>query len=103
MKKILFMLVMSALAACGSGENVSKTTLCEPYVIEGLAPAPDFWKVRPSQVIDLCKSVKVGKAEVIAETPAALNLYSKSCGKSWFVAGIAIAPSLFNPSIANQN
>ena len=41
-----------------------------------LEPRPDWWKVRPQEIADLCKSVKRGRAEVIAETPAGLPVYA---------------------------
>ena len=81
MKKSVFLIMLSAFVVCGCCQRTEKTVLCEPYVIEGLAEAPEFWKVRPSQVKELCESVKVGKAEVIAETPAGLPVYAYFYGR----------------------
>lgn len=42
----------------------------------GLEPRPDWWKVRPEEIIDLCSSVKRGRSEVIAETPAGFPVHA---------------------------
>ena len=46
---------------------------CRP---DGLEPRPDFWKVRPDEIISLCKGVRRGKAEVIARTPLGYPVYA---------------------------
>ena len=76
MKKHLICLISAALLVCGCCDKTAKTTLCEPYVIEGLAETPDFWKVKPSQIIDLCENLKVGRSEIIAHTPAGFPVYA---------------------------
>ena len=50
-----------------------------------------------------CSAVLPVVVQRIAFTPADWKRYSKSWESSWFVAGIAIAPSLCNASIAIQN
>ena len=81
MKKSVFLIMLSAFVVCGCCQRTEKTVLCEPYVIEGLAEAPEFWKVRPSQVVDLCESVTVGRSEVIAHTPAGQPVYAYFYGE----------------------
>ena len=74
MKRIVISLfAVFAVLSCAEEARIK---LCEPYQIPGLAPAPEFWKVRPSQVIDLCENVKVGKTEIIAQTPAGQPVYT---------------------------
>ena len=48
----------------------------EPFVVENLEPRPDFWKVRPQEIIELCENVKVGRSEKIAETPLGFPVYA---------------------------
>ena len=48
----------------------------KPFTIENLEPKPDFWRVKPQEIIDVCKSVKRGKAEIIARTPADFPVYA---------------------------
>lgn len=74
MKRLL--IVFAALLAVCSCAEKGRTKLCDQYQIPGLEQAPEFWQVRPSQVIDLCKSVSVGKSEVIATTPAGFPVYA---------------------------
>ena len=47
----------------------------EPFT-PALEPRPDWWKVRPQEIINICRSVKRGRAEIIAETPAGLPVYA---------------------------
>ena len=72
MKKIVMMLgCVLALAAC-----TSSGLKFEPYEIPGLEPTPEWWKVRNEQIIDICKNVKKGHAEIIAKTPAGFPVYA---------------------------
>ena len=48
-------------------------------------------------------AVSPSAVQIRALTPAELNRYSKSCSFSWFVAGMAMAPSLCSATIENQN
>ena len=41
----------------------------EPIKLD-IEPRPDWWRVRPREIVDLCRSVRRGRMEVIAETPA---------------------------------
>ena len=48
----------------------------KPFEIPNLEPRPDFWKVRPNEIIDVCKSVKRGHSEIIATTPGGFPVYA---------------------------
>jgi hypothetical protein len=76
------LLVISAviLAVCSCVEN-NRTKLCDQYEIPGLEPAPEFWQVRPSQIVDLCQNVSVGRSEIIATTPAGQPVYAYFYGE----------------------
>lgn len=76
MKLRLLMLCLSALIVCSCAETGTGKLKFKPYEIEGLEETPDFWKVRPSQIIDLCENVKVGRSEIIARTPAGFPVYA---------------------------
>lgn len=73
MKKLSFALLLLVTALSCSGV---KKPLFEPYMVEGLEERPDFWKVRPQEIIDICSSVKIGKAEIIARTPLGYPVYA---------------------------
>lgn len=47
-----------------------------PYEIENLEPTPDFWRVRPAQIIEQCRNVSVGRSEVICKTPFGYPVYA---------------------------
>ena len=68
----------AALAVALSAACSPKTAAprFEPYIVENLEPRPDFWKVRPAEVIDLCSHLKKGKAEVVAKTPLGFPVYA---------------------------
>ena len=73
MKKVLIILsCLLCLAACSQEKEKNLVK----FEIPGLEPKPDFWQVRPDEIIDLCKSVKVGRAEVVATTPAGFPVYA---------------------------
>ena len=60
----------SALSACTSVKPLKvRPTRFKPMSIPGLEARPDFWRVRPDEMIAGCESVKKGRAEVIAHTP----------------------------------
>jgi len=72
MKKVLLIFAcLLSLAACSQQKLVF-----EKFEVPGLEPKPDFWRVRPDEIIDLCKNVKKGHSEVIATTPAGLPVYA---------------------------
>ena len=72
MKKLLLIIscLLSLLACSQQKKGFAQ------YEIPGLEPKPDFWQVRPDEIIDLCKSVKVGHAEVVATTPLGFPVYA---------------------------
>ena len=47
----------------------------EPIQLD-IEPRPDWWKVRTQEIVDICRSVKRGKAEIIAETPGGFPVYA---------------------------
>ena len=60
-----------------SCENIREGGLkFEPYHIPDLESTPDFWKVKPSEIVDLCSNVTKGRSEVIATTPAGFPIYA---------------------------
>lgn len=71
----LFCLATVLLVAPECGARVRKSKF-KPFVIENLEPAPDFWKVRPAQIEEVCKSVVKGHSEVIARTPLGYPVYA---------------------------
>lgn len=79
MKRLL--MIITAVVAVSSCAHSGRTKLCDQYQIPGLEPAPEFWQVRPSQIIDLCENVSVGKSEIIARTPAGFPVYAYFYGQ----------------------
>lgn len=79
MKRLL--MIITAVVAVSSCVHSGRTKLCDQYQIPGLEPAPEFWQVRPSQIIDLCENVSVGKSEIIARTPAGFPVYAYFYGQ----------------------
>ena len=54
-----------------------KPTRFKPIEIPGLAPRPDFWKVRPQEIMDLCaRATKCSRKEIIAHTPLGYPVYA---------------------------
>ena len=76
MKKYLALMALIAFVFGSCTPNQGVVKLCDQYVIPGLEEAPEFWQVRPSQIIDLCENVKVGRSEIIATTPAGQPVYA---------------------------
>ena len=78
-----FMAGMAALAAASSHGRAAadapaiQPTSFKPIEIPGLAPRPDFWKVRPQEVMDLCaRATKCSRKEIIAHTPLGYPVYA---------------------------
>lgn len=69
MKARLFMVLTAVSVLFSSCGETAGTRYFEPYVIEGLEPKPDFWKVRPDEIMDFCRTIKKGRVERIATTP----------------------------------
>ena len=74
MKKYLLILLLAFAASC----SPCKEPACrfEPYVIDNLEPRPDFWKVRPAEIISVCETVEVGHSKIIATTPLGYPVYA---------------------------
>ena len=47
-----------------------------PYANPKLGPRPDFWKVRPDEIAERCRTVTRGRSEVIARTPLGHPVYA---------------------------
>ena len=56
--------------ACG------KNIPFQPLRYTHLEERPDWWLVRAEEIIEICRSVKKGRAEIIAETPAGFPVYA---------------------------
>ena len=48
----------------------------EPLRYPHLGERPDWWLVRPEEIIEICRSVKKGRTEIIAESAAGLPVYA---------------------------
>lgn len=65
----------AAFAGCanaigGDGVKEVKPPRFAPIKLNGLEPKPDFWRVRPDEIIALCESAsKCSRKEVICHTP----------------------------------
>lgn len=70
-----FMGLATALPLLGGGCATAaargpKPTRFKPIAIPGLEPRPDFWKVRPEEIVALCeRAAKPSRKEVICHTP----------------------------------
>ena len=59
----------AAFAGCATPKSVNPTRF-PPFAIPGLEPRPDFWKVRPHEIVELCEgAAKCARKEVICHTP----------------------------------
>ena len=56
----------------------------KPYEIPGLEPKPEFWKVRPEEILDVCsRAAKCTRKEVICHTPLGYPVYALFYGDSF--------------------
>ena len=70
-------LAAGGASAADSGRKDIRPTRFKPIEIPGLAPRPDFWRVRPQEIIDLCEGAKkCSRKEVIAHTPLGYPVYA---------------------------
>jgi len=59
-----------------TGANIRPTRF-KPIELPGLEPRPDFWKVRPQEIIDICeRATKCSRREIIAHTPLGYPVYA---------------------------
>lgn len=63
-----------------SPRAVKRETLRPRRVLSGLEERPDFWRVRTDEIMGLCKNVRKGTSQVIAETPAGFPVYAVMYG-----------------------
>ena len=47
----------------------------------GALPRPDWWLVRPDEIIAQCEKVKKGKSEIVAHTPGGFPVYAVTYGE----------------------
>ena len=47
----------------------------------GALPRPDWWLVRPDEIIAQCENVKKGKSEIVAHTPGGFPVYAVTYGE----------------------
>lgn len=73
----------TGLAAAGDARSPRAThaeispTRFRPIELPGLEPRPDFWKVRPNEIMELCeRAAKCSRKEVIAHTPLGYPVYA---------------------------
>ena len=64
------------LAGAAPTESQIKAPRFEPYRNDKLEPRADFWKVRPQEIIERCRTVQKGRAEIIAHTPLGYPIYA---------------------------
>lgn len=59
------------------GAATIQPTRFKPIALPGLEPRPDFWKVRPDEIIDFCeRATKCSRKEIIARTPLGYPVYA---------------------------
>jgi hypothetical protein len=70
----------AAMAGCRNfaGDKTSfSPPRFKPIEIAGLEPKPDFWKVRPTEIIELCqRATKCSRKEIICHTPLGYPVYA---------------------------
>ena len=71
-------LLAGAFAGCrGVGVPAPAKARFAPFKIEGLEPKPDFWKVRPEEIVEVCeRATKCSKKEIICRTPLGYPVYA---------------------------
>ena len=70
------MSLAAAFAGCSTTKGIQPTRF-KPFEVPGLKPRPDFWKVRPAEIIELCESAtKCSRKEVICHTPLGYPVYA---------------------------
>lgn len=59
-----------------SADNI-KPTRFAPYAVKNLEPRPDFWKVRPQEIMELCaRASRCSRKEIICRTPLGYPVYA---------------------------
>ena len=71
------MAVGAALPLLAKTDADVRPTRFKPIELSGLEPRPDFWKVRPQEIIDICeRATKCSRKEIIAHTPLGYPVYA---------------------------
>ena len=60
----------------GAAQSEVRPPRFAPYAHPKLGPRPDFWKVRPDEIAERCRTVTRGRSEVIARTPLGHPVYA---------------------------
>ena len=60
----------------GAAQSEVRPPRFAPYAHPKLGPRPDFWKVRPDEIAERCRTVTRGRSEVIARTPLRHPVYA---------------------------
>ena len=69
--------VLASGGTCSAEKPTAKPPRFKPIEIAGLEPRPDFWKVRPGEILDLCeRAEKCSRKEIIAHTPLGYPVYA---------------------------
>ena len=67
----------TALAAAAEENDAIRPTRFAPLKVDGLAPRPDFWRVRPDEIAALCAgATKCSRKEIICRTPLGHPVYA---------------------------
>lgn len=64
------------IATAGISPAIEDLPKFKPYEIKNLEERPDFWRVRPSEIIEQCRNVTKGRSEIIATTPGRRPVYA---------------------------
>lgn len=71
------MSLAAAFAGCRTQGGGIRPTRFKPFEVEGLERRPDFWKVRPVEIMELCESAtKCSRKEIICRTPLGYPVYA---------------------------
>ncbi len=56
--------------------NKKKENLFEPLVIDYLESRPSWWRVRPAEIMEICRQTSKGTSRIITETPGGFPVYA---------------------------
>lgn len=93
MRRLAFLLAAVAVfGSCSTGG-----LRFEKMTIPGQEEAPDFWRVRPEQIVEACEHVSAGRSGIIAHTPGGFPVYA------YFYGDFNEAPPQTNWSAGNSS
>ncbi len=79
-REFLMASAATAAAGCCTGQGSQsgvRPTRFPPMKVDGLEPRPDFWRVRPGEIVELCaNAAKCSRKEVICRTPLGYPVYA---------------------------